>query len=165
MSRTLLWAGAAAALRLEIAYADVRGSDLTARGTQIGIEDEPYELRYELEAGTVRADVIGKRAVEVSLDGADFFDLGFSPLFNSLPVLRYDLHRGGEARDFVMAWISVPDLEVRRSAQRYDPLGGEGIVRYQSGDFVADVAFDGDGFVVSYPGLADRVFPSGDILS
>lgn len=165
MNRTLLWIGTGETPRLEIAHVAVRGRELRARGTQIGIEDEPYELRYELDRGSVRAEVVGRRAIDVSLDGADFFDVGFSPLFNSLPVLRYDLHRGGEPRDFVMAWISVPELEVRRSAQRYDPLSGGGTVRYQAGDFVADVEFDEDGFVVSYPGLANRVFPSGTKLS
>ena len=164
MKRTLLWAGTPGTTRLEIAYVDV-GRELRARGTQIGIEDEPYELRYELEPTSVRVEVVGRRAADGSLDGADFFDVGFSPLFNSVPVLRYDLHRGGEPRDFVMAWISVPDLEVRPSSQRYAPLGGDGIVRYSAGDFVADVEFDDHGFVVRYPGLATRVFPSGDTLS
>ena len=165
MTRTLLWAGAAGATRLEIAYVDTAGDALRASGTQVGLEAEPYELRYELEPRALRAEVVGGRSVEVALGGTDFFDLGFSPLFNSLPVLRYDLHRGGEPREFVMTWISVPDLEVRQSAQRYDPLGGDGVVRYQAGDFVADIEFDEDGFVVSYPGLAERVFPPGDELS
>jgi hypothetical protein len=30
-------------------------------------------------------------------------------------------------------------------------------VRYSSGDFVAEIEFDGDGFVTRYEGLAQRV--------
>ena len=83
-------------------------------------------------------------------------DLGFSPLFNSLPVLRDRLHEGGDARDYVMAWVAVPELTVTRSQQRYLPLSRR-VVRYRSGSFTADIEFDADGVVVGYPGLAERV--------
>jgi uncharacterized protein len=83
-------------------------------------------------------------------------DLGFSPLFNSLPVLRHRMREGGEARNFVMAWISVPDLIVRRSEQRYTPLG-EGRVNYASGDFSADIHFDEHGLVHLYEDFLERV--------
>ena len=83
-------------------------------------------------------------------------DLGFSPLFNSLPVLRHRLHAGGEPRDFVMTWISVPDLIVRRSDQRYTPLSG-GRVNFASGDFSADIHFDEYGLVRLYEDFLERV--------
>ena len=56
-------------------------------------------------------------------DVADFSDaldcdLGLSPLTNSMPVLRHGLLSGGGSVDFVMAWVSVPDLSVFRSRQR-----------------------------------------------
>ena len=38
---------------------------------------------------------------------------------------------------------------------RYEPLG-ERRVRFSSGSFSADIEFDGDGFVVNYPGIARR---------
>jgi uncharacterized protein len=47
-------------------------------------------------------------------------------------------------------------LEVSRAEQRYEPLG-DGVVRFRSGTFVADIAFDADGFVTRYEGLAERV--------
>ena len=55
-----------------------------------------------------------------------------------------------------MTWVSVPDLGVSRSDQRYEQCGG-GIVRFRAGTFRADVEFDGDGFVTRYPGLAERL--------
>ncbi len=89
-------------------------------------------------------------------------DLGRSPLTNSMPVLRHRLLDGGATIDFVMAWVSVPDLGVHRSEQRYSFVRREGersIVRYESrdGSFVADITFDADGLVVLYPALARRV--------
>jgi hypothetical protein len=135
---------------MEIAYVDVDGADLRAHGTQIGVG---YELRYELEPGRLRAQVVGGPNLDVGLvDGTDFFDLAASPLFNSLPVLR-----GVEtATDFVMSFVDVPSLEVSRSEQRYEPLGND-LYRYRSGDFVAEIQFDADGFVTRYEGLAERV--------
>lgn len=134
---------------MEIAEAEVTAEGLSARGTQIGVS---YELRYELEPGRLQAEVVGERRIDIGLDGTDFFDLGFSPLFNSLPVLA----GLDEPTDFVMSFVAVPSLEVSRSDQRYEPLGG-GVVRYRSGSFVADITFDADGFVAHYEKLAERV--------
>jgi hypothetical protein len=41
------------------------------------------------------------------------------------------------------------------SEQLYEPLG-EGVVRFRAGDFVSDITFDEDGFVVDYPGIGAR---------
>ena len=100
-------------------------------------------------------------------DMADFkgvldCDLALSPLTNTMPVLRHGLLTGGGPIDFVMAWVSVPDLAVHLSPQRYTFMSREGdrsLVRYESGsrDFVAELVFDSDGFVISYPGIGRRV--------
>jgi uncharacterized protein len=145
--RTLVWRGLNLPL-MEIAHAELDGT-LRARGTQIGIT---YELRYELEPGRLRAEVVGGPSIDVGLAGTDFFDLGYSPLFNSLPVLA----GLDEPADFVMSFVYVPSLEVARSEQRYEPVG-DGVVRYRSGSFVADISFDADGFVTHYEKLAERV--------
>lgn len=148
MTRTLVWRGLDAP-RMEIARAEVEGAELRAVGTQIG---GAYELRYELEPGRLRAQIVDGPSLDVGLDGTDFFDLAYSPLLNSLPVLR-----GLEtATDFVMTFVEVPSLEVSRAEQRYEPLG-DGLVRFRSGSFVAEIAFDADGFVTRYEGLAERV--------
>ncbi len=88
-------------------------------------------------------------------------DLGLSPLTNSMPVLRHGLLRGGRPVDFLMAWVSVPDLAVSASRQRYTFVRAQGegaVVRYESldSDFTADITFDRDGLVVDYPGIARR---------
>jgi uncharacterized protein len=85
-------------------------------------------------------------------------DLANCPLTNTMPVLREGLMGGGAPRDFVMAWVSVPDLSVRRSEQRYEPVDGS-TVRFVSldGDFVAELELDGSGLVVRYPDMAERV--------
>jgi hypothetical protein len=143
---------------MEIARGRAEGAELSAEGTQIGVRPQPYELRYVLERNrSLRLELVGARLLEIELpEWADFFDLGFSPLFNTMPLLS----TLDEPKDFVMAWIAVPELEVRRSDQRYAPLR-PGIVRYSGshrpGEPHFDLELDQDGFVTLYPGLAERV--------
>jgi hypothetical protein len=91
----------------------------------------------------------------IGLEGALDCDLGLSPLTNTMPVLRHRLHEGDGSLDFVMAWVSVPDLAVYASPQRYT-FRRPGVVEYRGLDsgFVADLAVDQHGLVVAYPGLA-----------
>ncbi len=152
MQFTLAWVGDGAP-RMEVAHVELRGNDLIAAGTQLGAS---YELRYHLESKALSLELVGERSLQLSLGDADFFDLGWSPLFNSLPVLRDHLLEPGTACDYVMQWVEVPSLVVHRSEQRYEPIGDR-IVRFRSDDFVADIRFDDDGFVVGYPGIAMRV--------
>jgi hypothetical protein len=152
----------------EVAFVDLGDDRLTARGTQLRAG---YSLSYVLEtshlfvsehllaevetvhgAGTLDL----RRGTKPLKDDVLDLDLEASPLFNSLPVLRDRLHEGGDAREYTMAFVRSPDLSVERSVQRYVPLE-RGVVRYRSGTFTADIEFDADGFVVRYPGLAERV--------
>jgi uncharacterized protein len=93
--------------------------------------------------------------------GALDCDLGECPVTNTMPVLRQGMLAGGAPASFVMAWVKVPDLTVHASTQRYTflrpvPAGGA-VINYASGSFSADVTFDADGLVTSYPGLATRL--------
>jgi len=138
---------------MEVAHVQRRARDLTAVGTQLGAV---YELRYRLESDRLALDLVGGTSIELTLGGADFFDLGFSPLFNSLPVIRDGLLRAGPAHVYTMRWVDVPSLKVTSSEQRYEPLG-RGQVRFTAGDFTADIRFDELGYVLDYPGIATRV--------
>ena len=151
MTTTLAWVGDGAA-RMEVAHVEQTAPEFVASGTQLGAT---YELRYRLEPGRLHLELVGQRTATVLLEHADFFDLGWSPLFNSLPVLRDGLLVEGPARDYVMRWVDVPSLEITSSAQRYEPLG-EAVVRFRAQDFVRDIRFDPDGFVTDYPGIATR---------
>jgi len=73
-----------------------------------------------------------------------------------LPVVRDGLLDGGPARDYVMRFVRVPELEVVRSEQRYTPRGDR-VVGYSSGSFAADIEFDADGFVTLYHGFLERL--------
>jgi hypothetical protein len=138
---------------MELVRVKLERTVMRASGTQIGVG---YELHYELEPDVLRLELVGDRSVEVPLDGADFFDLGNSPLFNSLPVMRDGLLGGARSHDYSMRWVSVPELDVSEQRQRYQPLP-DNVVRFSTGDFVADIRFGDDGLVDFYPGLAERL--------
>jgi uncharacterized protein len=95
-----------------------------------------------------------------ALHGASDCDLGLCPLTNTMPVLRHGLLAAGDPVELVMPWVSVPDLAVTPSRQRYTPLtqaADSSVVRFDDGDFTADIVFDADGLVVDYPEIARRV--------
>jgi len=135
---------------MEIARVD---SFTQAEGTQIGAT---YEARWRLDGDRLDVQIVGADRRTVELGDADLFDLFASPFFNSLPVMRDGLLDHGPSRDYVMRFVTLPELEVVRSDQRYEPLGGR-VVRYSSGSFAADIAFDADGFVTSYEGFLERI--------
>lgn len=118
-----------------------------------------WECRTEAEGAPDLAAPGGDLA---AVAGALDCDLGLSPLTNSMPVLRHRLHEAGGPMDFLMAWVSVPDLAVHASRQRYTFVRQEPaarIVRFESLDdaFVAEIGFDRHGVVLDYPGIARHV--------
>jgi uncharacterized protein len=180
--RLLVWRGLEEWLA-ESAEVQLGERSLTAVGTQLGEEPHPYRLDYELRTGdewvteslVLKArDSAGERRLELrrepdggwtangealeAVDGALDCDLQFSPLTNVMPILRERLVGGGEPREYLMAWVSVPDLTVTPSPQRYEPIDARH-VRFVSldSDFRVDLELDEDGLVVCYPRLAERV--------
>jgi hypothetical protein len=184
MLRLAVWEGVDE-WRAEAARIELRPDGVRATGTQIGAG---YRLDYELEAPdgwvtrrlrvsvttpTTERDLLLEHdgaggwlkdgADAPALAGALDCDLGFSPLTNLMPVRRHALHeREGEA-EIVVAWVSVPDLTVDSSAQRYEHVR-PGVVRFADlglhKGFTAELELDGDGLVELYPELARTVTPA-----
>jgi len=162
---------------------------LTATGIAIGSHPSGYRLDYKLETrgeyvtsgllvvargpgwqrkldlrrlASGRWAARGVKSDMSAIEGALDCDLALSPLTNSMPVLRHGLLEGGGPHEFLMAWVSVPDLAVHPSRQRYRFLGKSGKlsrVRYESEsrDFVAELTFDQDGLCLDYPGIGRSV--------
>jgi uncharacterized protein len=93
------------------------------------------------------------------LAGAQDCDLGLSPLTNTMPVLRSGLLAGGGPQEYLVAWVSVPDLVVVPSRQRYAFVrrdGDQSVINFSSAEFTQDIVFDADGLVVDYPTIGRR---------
>ena len=118
------------------------------------------------ESGRAQKDLPAPGGDTTGLENALDCDLGLSPLTNFMPIRRHGLHRGPGEVGFVMAWVSVPDLALHVSAQRYEHLRMEGagaIVRFTDEGmfkgFTSELELDEDGLVRVYPELAARVDP------
>jgi uncharacterized protein len=180
--RAVAWTGLEEWLA-EHVQIDLDEQGVMATGVQLGVDPQAYLLEYRLDVpsdwvtrrldlqasgagwrrslslehdGHGRWTADGERLAD--LDGALDCDLAFSPLTNLMPVRRSGLHERAGSADFVMAWVSVPDLKVHAAPQRYEHVR-PGVVRFVSldSDFTAELELDGDGLVVRYPGLAERV--------
>jgi hypothetical protein len=159
---------------------DATGEGFVTRSLRVEATGEGWQRLLRLErddAGEWTAEVGGVGEADMQapggnaepLSGALDCDLGLSPLTNAMPVHRHRLDREPGSVEFLMAWVSVPDLAVHAARQRYVHLSHEangGIVRFESveGDevtFTSDLEFDSDGLIRVYPKLARRVGPSG----
>jgi uncharacterized protein len=92
------------------------------------------------------------------LDGCIDIDIWPTPFTNTFPIRRQPLAIG-ERREFVMAWVSAPELTVRPMRQGYTRLADR-LYLYENLDgsgFRADLAVDEDSVVLDYQGLFRRV--------
>ncbi|WP_424448326.1 putative glycolipid-binding domain-containing protein [Microbacterium arborescens] len=91
------------------------------------------------------------------VDGAIDIDITATPATNALPIRRLKLTVGGHA-DVEVAWVQVPSLDVGLGRQRYTRVGPRAYCfESRDRDFRRTITVDDDGFVLSYPGLFERV--------
>jgi hypothetical protein len=134
-------------------YAIACGPDGRTRSVSVDLADgRPLRLASD-GAGAWTRD--GQPAPDLA--GAVDVDLSGTPATNSLPIRRLGLRIGDRAR-IAVAYVDLPSLAVRLEAQRYTRLS-EGRYHFESAahGFARDIEVDGDGLVVSYPGLFRRV--------
>jgi len=124
-----------------------------ARGLRLERDERGWSAR---RTGEGPAGDLDAAALEDAVD----CDLGFSPLTNVMPVRRHRLNEAAGAADLVAAWVSVPDLDVFASKQRYEHVRQD-VVRYidrgVADGFTAELVLDPLGVVRHYPELAERV--------
>lgn len=95
------------------------------------------------------------------LDGCIDVDISATPFTNTLPINRLPL-APGEARDILVVYIAVPELQLSVEEQRYTCIerhagGATWQFRSLGSDFVADLPVDSDGIVLAYPHLFRRI--------
>lgn len=91
-----------------------------------------------------------------AFDGALDVDAVFSPFFNALPIRRLGILPGsGESVTMPVVYVRVPDLAVDVATISYVATA-DGI---KLSSPVADttISVDADGFILDYPGLAERI--------
>lgn len=100
-----------------------------------------------------------------ALQGCIDVDIMLTPLTNTLPIRRLQL-APGESREISVVYIAAPDLGIRPFRQRYtrldDDADGHSRYRYESlgSGFTAELLVDDEGFVIDYPGIWRRIWPT-----
>jgi uncharacterized protein len=92
-----------------------------------------------------------------SYNGALDVDVVFSPFFNALPIRRLGLHERTESITLPMVYVNVPEMTVTAATVSYENNGGLDGIKLRSPVADTIVTVDSDGFIVEYPGLAERI--------
>ena len=160
------------------------GSDtITAQSVVLGTADEgAFAARYEIvcdRSWRVRKAQIaligdegrielvsdgaghwsdGSGARLTQLEGAVDIDISVTPFTNTLPIRRLSLP-AGQSAEIVTVYVRLPELSLTTDPQRYTCLELGRRYRYESldSDFVREIEVDGQGLVVTYPGLFRRL--------
>lgn len=101
----------------------------------------------------------GQARVLPELEGCSDIDIWPTPFTNTFPIRRQPMAIG-ERREFVMAWVSAPELTVRPMRQGYTRLADR-LYLYENLEgsaFRAELPVDEDGVVLDYQAVFRRVF-------
>jgi hypothetical protein len=94
-----------------------------------------------------------------AFDGALDVDVVFSPFFNTLPIRRRGLHVRPDSITVPVIYVSLPDMSVTPAMVSYSSADSESTekIRVHSPVSETTLTLDADGFIVDYPGLAERI--------
>ncbi len=190
IDRTLFWAPWAGP---GLEHLRLRTADIgyVATGTVLGMSDgQPFRLQYKIKCDSdwrvrkVLLDCLGPQGsrerilratgrgqwkddsgeILAELDGCQDVDIAVTPFTNTLAIRRLKL-RPGQRADLRVAFIDMPNLQIRPVEQRYAcveqrPDGMtvtyEGLFR----KFKVDLPLDSDALVIDYPEAFRRVYPA-----
>jgi uncharacterized protein len=88
-------------------------------------------------------------------EGALDVDVIFSPFFNALPIRRTGLYQRSESVALPVVYVRLPELSVEAATISYSSAT-DGI-KLHSPAAETTVTVDSDGFILDYPGLAERI--------
>jgi len=121
---------------------------LAARERQLSIarDEEGMWLVRDHQNQTSRA----------AFEGALDVDLVFSPFFNALPIRRTGLYQRAESLELPVVYVRLPELSVELETISYTSTGSRAI-GLKSPVAETVITVDDDGFILDYPGLAERI--------
>lgn len=93
-----------------------------------------------------------------AFDGALDVDVVFSPFFNALPIRRTGLYRRTDSVSLPVVYVWLPEVTVEPVTIGYTSIGDrDNSIELQSPIANTSITVDDDGFIVDYPGLAERI--------
>lgn len=89
--------------------------------------------------------------------GAMDVDVVLSPFFNALPIRRLGLQRKAASARVPVLYVNLPELTVAPVSISYTGTGRGNGIKLVSPVADTTVVVDDDGFILDYPGLAERI--------
>lgn len=88
-------------------------------------------------------------------EGALDVDVIFSPFFNALPIRRTGLYQRSDSVSCPVVYVRLPEVSVETAVISYSsaPDG----IKLHSPAAETTISVDSDGFILDYPGLAERI--------
>jgi hypothetical protein len=88
-------------------------------------------------------------------DGALDVDVIFSPFFNALPIRRTGLYQRTDSVALPVVYVRLPELSVDPVTISYN--SADDGIKLHSPVAETTITVDSDGFILDYPGLAERI--------
>ncbi|MBO0681123.1 putative glycolipid-binding domain-containing protein [Mycolicibacterium sp. S2-37] len=117
------------------------------RQLSIALDEENMWLVQNHQNQTTRA----------SFDGALDVDVAPSPFFNTLPIRRLGLLEESQSVAVPAVYVRIPDLTVEAATLSYGSTQGSGDITLRTPVSETTITVDGDGIILDYPGLAERI--------
>lgn len=186
MERNIMWVPWTGA-GLEHLHIQQTNEGMVIDSVVIGVKERiPFRLWYNIQTDrdwrvrecTLRLLGSGNQGITLHADGEGHWtdvggvqlsalqrcidvDISVTPFTNTLPIRRLSLDPG-QAADLLVAYIAVPEMEVRVASQRYSCLESRtdgGRYQYESltSGFTRELPVDAQGLVLDYPGIWKRI--------
>ena len=97
------------------------------------------------------------QATREPFGGALDVDVIYSPFFNALPIRRTGLHQKAESVSLPVVYVRLPELTVDTVTIDYTSSAAGGGIELTSPVAETTVTVDDEGFILDYPGLAERI--------
>jgi hypothetical protein len=98
------------------------------------------------------------QATRAPHDGALDVDVIYSPFFNALPIRRTGLYQRAESTSLAVVYVRLPELTVETVKINYaSEASNSGAIKLHSPVAETTITVDEDGFILDYPGLAERI--------
>jgi hypothetical protein len=98
------------------------------------------------------------QTTRAAYDGALDVDVIFSPFFNALPIRRTGLYQRTESITLPVVYVRLPELTVEQVTISYSNASSDaGAIKLVSPVADTTISVDDEGFILDYPGLAERI--------
>lgn len=95
------------------------------------------------------------QSARAAFSGALDVDVVFSPFFNALPIRRTGIYKRRDSVAVPVVYVMLPELSVTQATITY--ISGSDGIKLHSPVADTTVTVDDDGFILDYPGLAERI--------